>query len=119
MKTPNEIVNSLNEIDLLSPIDTTNHPFVKICLDFYEKYPQFSELDPKGVWFILQAIRTKHKPVKVHQFINGSIWFVGDILTAENAPIASIGEWSSPANGAWVSDLKEYSTVVGEIIWSF
>jgi len=119
MKTPEEIKSSLNKIGLISPIDSINHPTVNQIIQFYEKYPQYELLDPSGVWFILQSIKTKHKPVKIHQFTNGSIWFVGDILTATNVPITSIGEWVSPVNGSWESDLKNYSKVIGEITWNF
>lgn len=116
MKAREKIANEINRIELISKI-TPDDIWVDRVNDFYDRYPKYKDIKGDAVYFILQSIRTKHKPVKVHQFTNGSLWFVGDIMTAKNAPIASIGDWACIET--WEKDLVKHSKIVDEIAWNF
>lgn len=118
MKAIEVIIKELNENEFFPKnYITEKHPEVQMIIEFYNKYPQYSELKANAIWWILQSIRTKNKPVSVHEFDNGSIWFVGDIITSKNAPIASIGDWTSV--DGWEKDLINHSKVIDKIIWNF
>lgn len=113
MKSTEQIINEIKHNDFLkNEVIDENSLHVKNAINFYEKYPQYEELGANAIFFIIAA--SKKKPVKVHKFDNGSIWFVGDIITSVNAPIASIGEgWH--VKKSWNEDLKNNSVLIEEI----
>jgi hypothetical protein len=109
MKTTDQIVVEVKKNDFLKneTIDESSI-HVKNAIDFYQKFPQYEALEANAVYF-LRAV-SKKSPIWVHQFTNGSIWFVGDFGNAKNTPIASIGDWIG-VNG-WATDLKDSSTII-------
>lgn len=119
MKTTNEIVSELNNISFIKDTVDKDSPHVRDVITFYEKYPQYNEVPANGVFFILLSVRTKNKPVKVYQFDNGSIWFVGDIITASDAPIASIGGLTLSPGTSWEEGLKSHAKIIDTITWNF
>jgi hypothetical protein len=58
-------------------------------MNFYEQYPQYEYLSPADVFFILASIKwSASHGVKVYDFGDGNIGFVGTAITVENVPIA-------------------------------
>lgn len=123
MKTTEQIITELNRIQLIDKVASADHPAVKQAISFYEKYPRYQELEANGVYFVLGSIRTKKKPVKVYQYSNGSFLFVGDIITAVNAPIAGIGEGMTMPPGFDFNKIEKSSDgilkFIEEITWNF
>lgn len=120
MKSIDQIISEVKRNDFLKDeVIDENNRHVKDAVDFYERYPQYENLTANSIFFIRGSIRTKKKPVKVYRFkTDNSLWFVGDIITAKNAPIASIGEGMTlPPGVSWEEGLKDYSTIVEEIFY--
>lgn len=125
MKSIEQIIKEYNQNELLAEkVESADDPRLHDIIAFYEKYPQYSELNANGVFFVLASIRTKKKPVKVYKFLNGDILFVGDIITVTNAPIAGIGGNGLPLPpGFDWNNIEQTSkgimNFVEEITWNF
>ncbi len=112
MKTAEQIINELRNNDLLKGKEITEKsPYFLDAIDFYNQFPQYAELPANAVMFINAS--KKHKPVKVHEFTNGSLWFVGNFADQKNVPLASIGDWK--VVDTWQADLIAKSKVIHEI----
>lgn len=113
MKSKNEVIKDLEKIiDIKTNILINDDIILKKIFHFYKKYPEYQDLEANGVYFIIKFLEAK-KEVSVHKFMNGSIFFISELMGKKNQPICNISDWYIKRN--WEYDLDKYSEKIGEI----